>query len=99
MIHHISFAVNSLSRSATFYNSTLSALNYVVVWADETAVGYGLPGQGDKFSIKRRTSGVTIPGSGFHVAFNAPSRDAVSAFYQFALENGGRDNGGCGLHP
>lgn len=38
-------------------------------------------------------------GEGFHVAFAAPTREAVSAFYEAALAHGGRDNGGAGLHP
>ena len=41
----------------------------------------------------------STPGDGYHTAFAAPSREAVAAFYQAALANGGRDNGGCGLHP
>ena len=42
---------------------------------------------------------MTVPGDGFHVAFAAPSREAVDAFYKAALEHGGKDNGGAGLHP
>jgi hypothetical protein len=33
------------------------------------------------------------------VAFAAPSREAVGAFYETALAHGGTDNGGSGLHP
>ncbi len=99
MLHHLSFAVADLARSAAFYDATLSALGYVRVWADETAVGYGLPGGDDQFAIKLRSQGVVVPGEGFHIAFRAPSREAVAAFYQAALEHGGKDNGGSGLHP
>lgn len=99
MLHHLSFAVVDLPRSTAFYDATLVALKYVRVWMDKTAVGYGSPGGGDKFAIKLRTSGVVVPGEGFHVAFAAPSREAVAAFYKAALEHGGKDNGGTGLHP
>jgi predicted lactoylglutathione lyase len=34
-----------------------------------------------------------------HVAFTAPSRDAVAAFHRAALIAGGRDNGAPGLRP
>ena len=44
MLHHLSFAVADLARSAAFYDATLSLLGYVRVWTDETAVGYGSPG-------------------------------------------------------
>ena len=99
MLHHLSFAVADLERSAAFYDATLSTLGYVRVWVDETAVGYGSAGGGDKFAIRLRTHGVVVPAEGFHVAFAAPSRDAVTSFYQAALAQGGQDNGGSGFHP
>jgi catechol 2,3-dioxygenase-like lactoylglutathione lyase family enzyme len=99
MLHHISFAVTDLARSAAFYDATLASLGYVRVWANDAAVGYGLSGGGDKFAIKFRPLGLSVPGEGFHVAFAAPSRKAVTAFYRAALEHGGKDNGGSGLHP
>jgi catechol 2,3-dioxygenase-like lactoylglutathione lyase family enzyme len=99
MLHHLSFAVADLARSAGFYDATLAALGYVRVWADKTAVGYGIPGGDDRFAIRLRQHGVVVPGEGFHVAFAASSREAVAAFYRTALEHGGKDNGGAGLHP
>lgn len=99
MLHHISFVVADLGRSAAFYDATLGTLGYVRVWADETAVGYGSPGGEDQFAIKVRPPGVVPPGEGFHVAFAAPSREAVESFYRAALAHGGKDNGGSGLHP
>ena len=99
MLHHLSFAVADLVRSGEFYDATLAALGYDRVWADDTAIGYGQPGGGDKFAIKLRPAALIVPPEGFHVAFAAPSRAAVSLFYRKALELGGRDNGGAGLHP
>jgi len=99
MLHHASFAVSDLKRSATFYDAVLGSLGFRRVWSDETAVGYGVSGGGDKFAVKLRSHGVVPPSEGFHVAFSASSREAVSAFYRAALENGGSDNGGSGLHP
>ena len=99
MLHHISFAVADLARSAAFYDATFTPLGYVRVWSNATAVGYGLPGGGDKFAIKMRSNEVTVPGPGFHLAFAAPSRAAVEAFHRAALASGGRDNGQPGLRP
>ena len=99
LLHHISFAVADLARSAAFYDATLAALGYARVWTHETAIGYGTPGGGDKFAIKVRGEEITVPGPGFHLAFAAPSRDAVAAFHRAALANGGRDNGPPGLRP
>lgn len=98
MLHHSSFAVTDLARSAAFYDAVLSELGYVRVWTNETAVGYGSREGEDKFAIKLRPRGVTIPGEGFHVAFSASSREAVGKFHKSALEHGGRDNGGSGFH-
>lgn len=106
MLHHLSFAVADLSRSAAFYDAALAPLGYVRVWTQESgagrkesAVGYGLPGAEDQFAIRLRQEGVVAPSEGFHLAFRAPSQEAASAFHQAALKHGGRDNGGVGLHP
>jgi len=99
MLHHLSFAVADLARSAAFYDATLAPLGYVRAWSNAAAIGYGLPGGGDKFAIKMRSKEVTVPGPGFHLAFAAPSREAVDAFHRAALASGGRDNGPPGLRP
>jgi len=93
MLHHISFAVTDLKRSAAFYDATLATLGYVRVWANASAVGYGSTGSDDSFAIKLRAPQLTPPGPGFHLAFSAPSRDAVVQFHQAALAHGGQDNG------
>jgi catechol 2,3-dioxygenase-like lactoylglutathione lyase family enzyme len=99
MLHHLSFAVADLARSAAFYDAALAPLGYVRVWDDSVAVGYGYPGGGDKFAIKLRPGNQTAPGEGFHVAFAAPSREAADRFFAAALQHGGQDNGGSGLCP
>ena len=99
MLHHLSFAVTDLERSEQFYDAVLSPLGYVRVWSDATAVGYGGAGGGDKFAIRLRPENGAVPGDGFHVAFAAPSRQAVNDFYEAALERGGQDNGPAGLCP
>jgi len=56
MLHHLSFGVTDLARSAAFYDAVLAPLGYVRVWADSTAVGYGLPGGGDKLAAEAPAS-------------------------------------------
>ncbi|QNH19500.1 VOC family protein [Xanthomonas sp. GW] len=105
MLHHVSLGVADIERAARFYDAVLGALGYVRVWEDlspgddDQAVGYGLPGGGDKLAIKMRGAGARAPGPGFHLAFAAPSRDAVAAFHEAALQHGGRSNGAAGLRP
>ena len=99
MLHHISFGVTDLERSAEFYDAALSALGYVRVWTAATGVGYAAPGSGDKFAIKLQSGAVVAPGPGFHLALSAPSRQAVDRFHAVALRSGGRDDGVPGPRP
>jgi catechol 2,3-dioxygenase-like lactoylglutathione lyase family enzyme len=105
MLHHVSLGVSDIERSASFYDAAFAPLGYVRVWddirpgQDDQAVGYGLPGSGDKFAIKHRPEKQLSPGLGFHLAFAAPNREAVSRFYETALASGGSDNGRPGLRP
>ena len=93
MLHRLSFAVTDLACSAAFYDAVLAPLGYVRVWADSSAVGYGVPGGEDQFAIKRRPENIGVPSDGFHVAFAASSREAVMHFHEAALQHGGQDNG------
>jgi catechol 2,3-dioxygenase-like lactoylglutathione lyase family enzyme len=99
MLHHISFGVSNLERSAAFYDAALAVLGYVRVWTDSSAVGYGLAAGQDLFAVKLRASDATAAGPGFHLAFAAPSREAVTRFHGEALAHGGLDNGAPGLRP
>jgi catechol 2,3-dioxygenase-like lactoylglutathione lyase family enzyme len=98
MLHHISLATPDLARSATFYDAILGALGYRRVFEDETAIGYGVEDGKDKLCLKLRPQSAA-PGAGFHLAFAAPSREAVDGFHSAALANGGSDNGAAGLRP
>jgi len=105
VLHHISFGVSNIERSATFYDAVFEPLGYVRVWEDlslgttNQAVGYGLPGSGDTFAIKLRGENAHCPGQGFHLAISAPDRRAVALFHEAALAHGGQDNGSPGLRP
>ena len=105
MIHHLSLGVSDILRAAAFYDAVLAPLGYERVWSDirpgepGEAVGYGLPGGGDKLALKCTGDAAQAVGAGFHVAFTAPDRQAVDRFYQEALAAGGRDNGVPGLRP
>ncbi|WP_337268739.1 VOC family protein [Oryzifoliimicrobium ureilyticus] len=104
MLHHLSFGVSDIQMAAVFYDAVLQPLGFVRVWEDLTpgnpdhAVGYGQAGGGDKFTLKQRDA-AHAPGAGFHLAFSAPSRQAVVDFHEAGLSHGGRDNGKPGLRP
>ena len=105
MLHHLSFGVADLRRSAAFYDAALGALGFVRVWADfegganDQAVGYGREGGGDKSAIKQRTAAPIVPPAGFHIAFAAPDHAAIHRFHAEALAHGGVDNGAPGPRP
>jgi catechol 2,3-dioxygenase-like lactoylglutathione lyase family enzyme len=106
MIHHLSLGVADLDRAAAFYDAALAPLGYRRVWShaiadgyQEAAVGYGPVGGDDVLALRWRPTGVPPSSDAFHVAFNAPSREAVRDFHRAALAHGGTDNGGAGLHP
>ena len=96
MLHHLSFATTDLQRSSAFYDAALAPLGYRRVCFHDVFVGYGMKDNEDKFALKLITKGAT--GKGTHLAFAAPSREAVDEFYAAALKHGGTDNGGFGIH-
>ena len=105
MLHHLSFAVTDIERSAKFYDKALGELGYVRVFEDlrpgedGQAVGYGLAGEEDKFCIKLASASSATTGHGFHLAFAAPNRESVHNFHKAALLHGGIDNGAPGARP
>jgi catechol 2,3-dioxygenase-like lactoylglutathione lyase family enzyme len=103
MLGHISLGVSDIDRTAAFYDAALAPLGFVQLWRDEQGVGYGPPNPegNEKLALKRR-DGSKVPlaaGPGFHLAFVAPSREAVDRFHAAAMASGGRDNGGPGPRP
>ncbi|QCK87462.1 VOC family protein [Phreatobacter aquaticus] len=97
MISHLSFGVADLVRSQAFYDAALAPLGVVRVWDNAKGAGYGLAGGNDKLALFARPNDVSPPGPGFHLAFDAPSRQAVRLFHAAALASGGRDDGGPGI--
>jgi catechol 2,3-dioxygenase-like lactoylglutathione lyase family enzyme len=99
MLHHLSLAVSDLDRSGRFHDAAPGPLGYVRVWSDHRAIGYGIPGGGDRFARKASGAGVARPSPGFHLAFAAASRPAVDAWHAAAIASGAEDNGAPGLRP
>ncbi len=100
MLGHISFGVSDLARSARFYDAIMDALGHARVYADEAVVGYGIAGQSqDQLLLVAKPVPITVPGDGFHLAFDAPSCEAVDRFHAAGLAAGGADNGAPGPRP
>jgi catechol 2,3-dioxygenase-like lactoylglutathione lyase family enzyme len=95
MLDHVTIGVTDLDRARDFYDRALKPLGIERLYADgESYSGYGV-GRKAFFWIGRRDEVLT----GAHIAFAAPDRAAVDAFYAAAIAAGGRDNGKPGLRP
>ena len=95
MLHHASLPVADLQHSTELYDAALSTLGYRRVCSGKDFTGYGIEDNKDKFSIKAVNTARSA-GAGFHLAFSAPSIDAVDRFHAVALLNGATDDGAPG---
>jgi catechol 2,3-dioxygenase-like lactoylglutathione lyase family enzyme len=99
MIDHMTLRVRDHAKSKAFYAAALKPLGYEVIMEWQDFVGMGVKGKPDFWiaPAEDRTY------SQLHIAFRAPNRKAVQAFYDAALESGGKDNGAAGprkdYHP
>lgn len=93
MIDHMGVAVKDVAASKDFYRRVLAPLGYGIVMEFEGSVGMGPPGR-PQFWIAQGK-----PSSPLHLAFEAPNRAAVDAFYAAAMQAGAKDNGPPGLRP
>lgn len=106
-LDHVSVGVKNMAQSRRFYDAALEPLGMRGVMPVEingalVGVGYGV--QAPEFWIQFPINAQPATmGNGVHIAFTAPSRAAVDAFYLAALANGGTEDGGPGLrteyHP
>lgn len=102
MVDHVSLGVRDLAASRAFYEAALVPLGFGAIFELEgEAVAFGVSeaseagGESEDFWIGQSE----LPVTGVHVAFAAPSREAVDAFHITALQAGGRDNGRPGERP
>lgn len=100
MIDHIGFSVSDYERAKAFYAKALAPLGYSLIMevgAEQgvaPAAGFGADGKPDFWFGAEGALDKPV-----HVAFVAPSRAVVDAFYRAAIAAGGRDNGAPGLRP
>jgi catechol 2,3-dioxygenase-like lactoylglutathione lyase family enzyme len=108
MIDHFGIQVKDYEKSRAFYLSALRPLGYEMVMEmtreqipdlpSPKIGGLGEPGKPDFWLTQIEPA--TNPQ---HIAFRAPNRAAVDAFYKAAIAAGGKDNGPPGIrevyHP
>jgi len=94
MLDHVTANVGDLDAAKKFYSQALAPLGYSLAMEFEGAAGYGTGGGIPDFWL-----GSSNERGSTHVAFSAPDRSAVDAFYDAAVAAGGKDNGSPGLRP
>jgi catechol 2,3-dioxygenase-like lactoylglutathione lyase family enzyme len=85
MLDHVSIQCADVAASAAFYDAALAPLGGARVMDFGTVVGYGVPPMPDFWIGQQQT------GDGFresHIAFTAPDRAAVRAFFDAAVNAG-----------
>jgi catechol 2,3-dioxygenase-like lactoylglutathione lyase family enzyme len=92
LIDHIHLRTRDLPAMKRFYKAVLEAVGVPVVEGS-------IPGHGDHFFADELWVDVGEPASHVHLAFQAWDKETVHRFYEAALANGGRDNGGPGERP
>ncbi|HLS86399.1 MAG TPA: VOC family protein [Burkholderiales bacterium] len=95
LIDHLQLVVSDLTASRRFYEAVFGVLKVPLggegpdyFWADELFVS----------SRASKAAQGALTGR-HHLAFQAPDRETVDAFYRAALAAGGRDNGAPGERP
>lgn len=98
IIDHIGIDITDYQASKKFFTSALAPLSIVLVTEVPGWAGFG---KGGKPEFWFHEGPVKAPP--MHIAFIAENRSAVRAFYDAALEAGGKDNGAPGIremyHP
>jgi catechol 2,3-dioxygenase-like lactoylglutathione lyase family enzyme len=85
MLDHLSVQCADIAASAAFYDAVLAPLGGSRIMDFDEAIGYGIPPT-PVFWISRQATGEGFRES--HVAFTAPDRLAVQAFFDAAVEAG-----------
>lgn len=85
MLDHLSLQCADIAASASFYDAVLAPLGGQRIMDFGEAIGYGVPPRPD-FWISAQATGDGFRES--HVAFTAPSREAVRAFFAAAVAVG-----------
>ena len=93
LIDHVHLRVSDVQASKRFYRAVFASLRLPDVLVEDNGFFYA-----DELFVDKADG----PVSRVHLAFQAPDREVVKAFYQAALSAGGRDNGAPGersYHP
>lgn len=93
---HVAISTADYPTLLAFYEKALAPLGITTKAKFEGEDG-NVAGLGSEAPILWISDGGKLSGGRVHLAFAAPNRAAVDAFYAAAIAAGGRDNGGPGI--
>lgn len=96
MFDHVGLRVRDLAQSTRFFARALEPLGLALQSEGNGYAGFGPPGA-PALWLHEHAPPPGTAGIGVHLAFAAPSREAVDGFHAAALAAGARDNGKPGL--
>jgi len=98
IMHHVSIGTNDFDRAVGFYDKVLATIGARRVFEFPGAVAYGK--EYPELWVQTPLDGAAAScGNGSHFGFIAPSKEAVHAFFDAALEAGGIADGEPGPRP
>ena len=97
-IDHSSVGVPDIAVARLFYDPLLATLGITCLAANETLAAYGR-GRVEFILILPADCKAQTAGNGVHIAFAAPDRAGVEAFFATALAMGGSGEGAPGVRP
>jgi len=96
MFDHVGLRVRDLAQSTQFFEQVLAPLGLGLQSQGSGYAGFGPKGAPALWLHEHAPPPGTV-GTGMHLAFAAPSRQAVDRFHAAGLAAGARDNGAPGL--
>ncbi len=99
IIHHASVGTNNFEAATAFYDKVMATIGARrVMDFPGVAVAYGK--QFPEFWVQKPADGQSATiANGVHFGFIAPSKEAVDAFYEAAIDAGGSGDGEPGPRP
>lgn len=95
MFDHVGLRVRDFARAVSFFKTLLEPLGYTLQHQGEDYAGFGTA---EHAALWLHASPGVAQG-GVHLAFRAPTREAVQRFHAAGLAAGARDNGPPGPRP
>lgn len=93
---HIGFTVSDFTKAKEMYAKALAPLGLSVLTSGDGYVGFGKDGS-NALWLGAPSEKHTVVAKDVHVAFLAPSKEAVDLFYQEGKQAGFVDNGKPGI--